>query len=801
MQRIFLCLLIAFTTFTANAQLVINEVMQSNIDCIMDDIKEFPDSWVELYNPTNASINLQDYALSLTDNAEEAYKLPRKTIAAKGYALIYCDKVAEGMHTDFRLESGKDGNVFLFDASGNVVDSYKKMKKQPAPNISYGRETDGSDVFGYMLKPTPNAANKGGVVDNKKILGDPVFSSLGKINTSSKNTRESISLSLPEGAPEGTVIRYTLDGTEPTENSLVYSTPIVSYNTSIIIRAKLFCEGYLSPRAVTHSYIKHNREQTIPIISIVTDQKYFYDSSIGIYVGDENDENSNFFHDWRRPINIEYFPNRGEAAVINQLGETRIQGGYTRRMKFKSLAVYANKRFGEKRLNYEFFPTSKPGITDFKSIILRNSGNDFDGLYFRDAAIQTLAAKHCDVDWQAWQPAAVYLNGKYLCMLNIRERSNEDNIYTNYNGLEDIDMIENWEELKTGDNVAFQQFKDFYTASANAENTNMDNYAKLMDINEYLNLMALNIFISNTDFPGNNIVQWRPKTEDGKWRWLIKDTDFGLGLYGKSAEDKYLDWLYNTGSTEGSNQAAHTRLFRRLMEDQRFKDMLIDRILIFMGKFLNKTAFTEIIDSMNNVIKQEYPYHRALVNQWWNPQPQEVENAKKWAGNRETFMKKYLKSYFKIPGTLKSFVVDKEYNSQPLDAYYIALNDTWLKDGVFKGQMFSGREIRLSATGVDEGTPELYGWKIKTIDSKGLVMEDTKRGAVCSFTMPSDKDVVMAIPLLISPTGIDDVEADAETANDNGKQMFTIDGKRVDNASQSGVYIIKEGNRIKKVMK
>ena len=28
---------------TAQAQLVINEIMQSNIDCVMDDINEFPD--------------------------------------------------------------------------------------------------------------------------------------------------------------------------------------------------------------------------------------------------------------------------------------------------------------------------------------------------------------------------------------------------------------------------------------------------------------------------------------------------------------------------------------------------------------------------------------------------------------------------------------------------------------------------------------------------------------------------------------------------------------------------------------
>ena len=41
-------LLLAMMLQTANAQLIINEVMQSNIDCMMDDLNEFPDSWVEL---------------------------------------------------------------------------------------------------------------------------------------------------------------------------------------------------------------------------------------------------------------------------------------------------------------------------------------------------------------------------------------------------------------------------------------------------------------------------------------------------------------------------------------------------------------------------------------------------------------------------------------------------------------------------------------------------------------------------------------------------------------------------------
>jgi hypothetical protein len=57
----------------------------------------------------------------------------------------------------------------------------------------------------------------------------------------------------------------------------------------------------------------------------------------------------------------------------------------------------------------------------------------------RDAIIQRTMAQHVDLDWQAWRPAIVYINGEYKGMLNIRERSNEDNIYTNYDGLDDSD--------------------------------------------------------------------------------------------------------------------------------------------------------------------------------------------------------------------------------------------------------------------------------------------------------------------------------------------------------------------------
>lgn len=799
MRKLLTLILTTLMAATANAQLVINEIMQSNVDCIMDDINEFPDSWVELYNAGTSFVNTGSYSLGLTDNPEEAYKLPSVSLPPKAYFVVYCDKEGTGMHTNFRLESGKGGSIFLFNGK-TVADSYIEMKKQPAPNISYGRAEDGGSKMGYMLKPTPSAANTGGVVDNKKILGEPVFSKPGNIYPT--NTRVAVTLSLPEGAPEGTVIRYTLDGTEPTEQSPLYEKALVAFNSNMIIRAKLFCEGYLSPRSTTHSYIMLGREMTIPVVSMITDNRYFFDNKIGIYVEDKNNiENSNYFHDWRRPVNIEYFPASNSEAAINQLCETRVQGGYTRRNPLKSHAVYANKRFGEKRFNYEFFPTEKPGVTEFKSIILRNSGNDFDYLYFRDAAIQHNAAMNCDLDWQGWQPTAFFLNGEYKGMLNVRERSNEDNIYSNYGGLEDIDMVENWGELKTGTWDKYNELKAFYDASANSENTNMDNYADKMDIDEFINLMAVNIFHNNLDFPGNNIVMWRPRTEDGKWRWLMKDTDFGLGLYGRPYDYKYIDWLYNNGfdpNNNVSNQYEYTRLFRRLMTDERFKNRFIDRLTVFMGTFLNGNGLGEVIDSMYNVIKVEYPNHRRLINPWWPNHQDEVNSAKNWAKNRTNFMWTYLKDYYKLNAT-KTLNVNTE-DKTALQGFKLSLNDTYVKQGYYSGNFWGGRQVRVSAESTD-GEKAVTKWLVKTTVS-GNTNTKTFDGSSCSFTMPTNATNVVVTPVVEEISGIESVESqNQEIVKSVNEAIYTLDGKKVSAPNKAGIYVIKHGNSIKKIIK
>ena len=269
-KSILLTAFVLTTTFASpvstKAQVIINELMQSNIDCVMDDINEFPDSWVELYNSGTTAVNLNTLSISDENDPNKAWPLPNKTLQPGSYILVYCDKEEQGLHTPFRLESGKGCAVYLF-SNGELIDKVEGLKKQPAPNIAYGRKTDGSDSWGYMATPTPAAANCGSTC--KDILGAPVFSVKGKVMRNGKPF--SLTLSLPEGS-EGAEIRYTTDGSEPTRTSYLYQQPI-SISQTTVVKAKLFLDGMLSPRSTAQSYIFFPRDITLPVISISTNKK------------------------------------------------------------------------------------------------------------------------------------------------------------------------------------------------------------------------------------------------------------------------------------------------------------------------------------------------------------------------------------------------------------------------------------------------------------------------------------------------------------------------------------------------
>lgn len=762
----------------ASAGIVINEVMQSNVYCIMDDINEFPDSWVELYNSGDADVDVKGYSIGTKEKVKKCYKLPSAVVPAGGYLLIYCDKADDGLHTDFRVDSGS-GDIYLFDPDGNQAD-YLSLKKQPAPDVAYGRTADGGDEWGYELTPTPGAANAGGT--SKTILGEVGFSVPGGVWKDSRTLE--VELSLPDNAPEGARIIFTTDGSEPVLSKAKEYTSPVKLTEGTVIRAKAVADGCISQPSNAQSYIFMGRDVTLPVVSMAVNHEYLYDTYIGIFAdGLGGKDHENYRYDWRRPVNVEIYYDGGEDQVVNQLCETRVQGGYTRSNKLKSMTVYANKRFGTKRFDYELWPKDKPGVTDNKSFIMRNGGNDFGWCYMRDVIMQRVIGRHTKaVDWQGAQPAILCINGKYHGLLNIRERSSEDNIAANYDGLEDIDMFENWWELKSGEWDKRNELEEFIKTTHS-----FDQWKEVIDIESFSALMALNAWIYNTDFPHNNTVMWRRNDGvDGRWRWLVKDCDFGLGIWNtnENVAKSYYEFL----NTNTWDEQTGYNLYRQLMKCPEFKDYFINLSVVYYGDFLNKRVFGEIIDEVMDECHDELLISHRKWGEFWSNLDVNFDHMIRWIGQRHNNMPGLMKKEFNL-GTPVSVSINNQLSQDELDQLTVTYNDIPLSTGTFYGRDFVGRTVTLSGEGIK-------GWIVKLGNNETTVYEQPE----LTLTIHSASYTINAIP---GEAGIADVETektfqvvDNDVVASGGAEVYDISGRKIGEGtvvrlSARGIYIVR----------
>ena len=298
----------------------------------------------------------------------------------------------------------------------------------------------------------------------------------------------------------------------------------------------------------------------------------------------------------------------------------------------------------------------------------------------------------------------------------------------------------------------------------------MAEYEQWMDCREFINLMIMNLYYNNQDFPGNNIVMWRPRTEGGRWRWIAKDTDFGLGLYGSSADYKTLEWLYNPNydyNRNWANQYEHTRLFRRLMEDADFQREFIDRTAIYMGDFLNEKGVRAVWDPMYDAIKAEYPYHRNLINQWWPKYDEELASARKWLSQRTNIFYQQVADYYHL-GKPISLQVNPSLSEEQLRGLTLCFNDVTLSGGQFDGKFFAQRTVTLSASA--EGRT-VTGWEIIQTADDGTQTTTQIEGSTCTFNMPTCNNLVVNT-LISDASGINSEESAACLWSIKGNSMI-----------------------------
>jgi hypothetical protein len=637
-MRIGFFLLFLAVSFVSQAQVLINEVCATNGDIVYDSTYFNYSNWIEIYNAGPAPVNIGGYFLSDSPTNPTRWAFPSGTIInPNSYLLVWCDDRDNGLHTSFEIEPNGD-ELVLSLPSGEIIDQVAYEDQHV--NISYARTTDGGPAWNFSSTPTPGKANVGGTV----------ASVLSPVQFGLPSGRYSGSATINLVQAQANEIRYTTDGSEPTSQSSIFNS-FVNLTQTTVLKAKAFHPDFLPSETVSATYFIDEHIFTLPVVSLSADPRYLWNDTIGIYVQGINGIQkycstfpANWNQDWQRHGVFEYLNPSGESNLQQHL-TFEIAGNCTRRRDQKSFAFKAKQEFGSGKIRYPLFD-SKP-IQRYDEIFLRNAGNDNNVTHFRDAFLQTLPQGFMDVDYLAYQPVSLYINGQYWGIENMREKGNGDYIENNY-GIpkEDIDLIENYNSVVAGSSSYWFDFLDSLEQISPLDPTAFQYLDKNIDVQEYINYLVLQIYYANSDW-ANNIKFWRQRSTSGKFRWILWDTDFGFGLFPDQADYTHptLDYATAVAST-GDNTPNFTKPIRLVMAIPEFRNKFIATLATAMGTTFEPSRVVNVIDQFSNRLQAEMPYHKqrwggTMTN--WNSEVQELRD---FAFARHTFMQNYVSTFF-----------------------------------------------------------------------------------------------------------------------------------------------------------
>ncbi len=329
----------------------------------------------------------------------------------------------------------------------------------------------------YFAHPSPGAINQDGYLGQVK---DTKFSVDRGFFTDPINVAIT-------SATSGATIRYTTDGSTPTEtNGIVYSTPLIIPQTTTL-RARAFKPGYDASDVDTQTYLFLNdvvnqspNEETppgfpepglngqdldygmdpaivndptygpqlidalkaLPSISIVTDLPNLFSSSNGIYV---NPFQSGLA--WERPASVELINPDGSSGFQINAG-LRIRGGFSRSgdNPKHALRLFFRDQYGDSKLNYPLF--GKEGADSFDAVDLRTAqnyswsfGGDPNYTFTRDIFSRDTQRDLGD-PYTRGRYYHLYLDGQYWGLYQTQERSEADYASSYFGGKpEDYDVV------------------------------------------------------------------------------------------------------------------------------------------------------------------------------------------------------------------------------------------------------------------------------------------------------------------------------------------------------------------------
>ena len=534
----------------------------------------------------------------------------RTGVAGSNTVPSYIQLKSTKLHTNFKIK--EDGETIVFSRpDSSIMDSIPSIRL--TVDFSYGRQPDGQSVFFYFPTPTPGLPNN--TRSYTELNADTVF-----FSTKGGYYPGGISLSL-SSKKHSDSIYYTLDGSEPTVSSIRYSAPF-TLSGNAIVRARSLKVNLLPGPVATNTYI--TTKHTLPVVCISTDPPNLWDYNTGIYAYGPNASTdypyfgANFWQDWERKAHVEYYDSTGKKQIDQDAG-LKIFGSWSRALAEKSFSLFARKMYGKGSFNFKFFRDKS--ITEFESIILRNSGNDWDQAFVRDDFTSVLV-RDMNMERQAFQPCVIYLNGEYWGILNMREKVNSNFLAENkYVNPDNVSILEYSGDALEGTSTQYDLLKDYLNNNTLESETKYKEVTSKIDVDNYIQYMLSEIYVNNKDWPENNIKYWRTNDASGIWRWILFDTDFGFSIWEETA------YTYNTlayalepNSTEGANPAWATLLFRRMTGNEGFRNEFVNQMADRLNRNFSSEHISTTLDSIQKMYLPEINSHltrwNLSINNW-----------------------------------------------------------------------------------------------------------------------------------------------------------------------------------------
>lgn len=501
-------------------------------------------------------------------------------------------------------QSATDSSDLSFDlaVSANSITSTpvdQVSYSQQVSDVSYGRDPATPSNWVQLAESTPGAANATTLVDDVRISGNAVSASLaGGVYTGP----QSVTLSAPAGA-----IRYTLNGSNPTSTSPLYSSPIALSSTTVL-RAKCFETGKPPGPILTHTYFLNETQGSLPYISVVADPETLFGNTIGIYSNTHEPTSANFglndvYKGKDAPGHIEFFAPNGSSSFRANVG-IRIGGENNWVHPQKALNFAVRGKFGDDEIKYNLFPEG--GIPIHKALTLRDGGDRWANEMLRDCMWPKLAHGFLNCDTADYRPSAVFINGQYYGLHDVRERWDDTWFTQKYHVPEGkVDHLlyghitSNTVTLGVdkGDAVAWLEFMDFINSADLTDPANWDFVESRIDLDSFMDFVISESYGNNIAWFHNREF-WKERKAGAKWRWFLTDMDRTL----------------STGKVDGvlAEMLASEDVLKRLKLNSGFKQRLAQRYAAHMAATFTEARVQGLMNELGNEISTtEVARHQA----------------------------------------------------------------------------------------------------------------------------------------------------------------------------------------------